>query len=80
MNIFRLALELFAIYMLYKLVFDFILPIYRTTKDMKGKMQDMSRRMSEQQQAQNEPVRRPEADPAVKKNFAGDYIDYEEVK
>ena len=35
MNIIRLAAEIFLIYLLYKLIFDFIIPIYQTTKEGK---------------------------------------------
>jgi hypothetical protein len=79
MNIFRLALELFVIYLLYKLVFDFIIPVYRTTKVMKGKMNEMHRAVNEQQQAQ-QTQQQPTAKPVEKQSVSGDYIDYEEVK
>ncbi len=72
----RLALELFVFYVLYKLVVDFIIPIYKTTKNMKGKMQDMSRKMDEQARNQQfSAPKEPESKPAKE-----DYIDYEEVK
>lgn len=79
MNIFKLALELFAIYIIYKVVFDFIIPIYRTTKQMKGKMNEMQEKMRQQQQQQsnfNSQVK----EPSPKKTYNEDYIDYEEVK
>ena len=81
MNIFKLAFELFIIYMLYKVVFDFIIPVYRTTKQMKQKMSDMHQKMQEQERTQqqfNPPkVNKTTSAPS---NFADDYIDYEEVK
>ncbi len=78
MNIFRLAAELFLIYVFYKLIFDFIIPVYQSTKkikkqfgDIQSKMQsDMSTFQNQQKPAQTEP-------PAQKE---GDYIEFEEVK
>ena len=79
MNIFRLIGELVVIYVLYKVIFDFIIPVYKTTKQVKTKMNDMHTRMQEQQRAHS-----PEAtqEPAKKSNSISkdDYIDYEEVK
>jgi Sec-independent protein translocase protein TatA len=79
MNFFRLIGELVLIYILYKVIFDFIIPVYRTTKQVKSKMNDMHSRMQEQQSGQSsqhsqEPVKKSTT---VSKD---DYIDYEEVK
>ncbi len=79
MNIFKLIGELVLIYILYKVIFDFIIPVYQTTKQVKTKMNDMHSRMQEQQHAQSskttqEPTKKTTA---VSKD---DYIDYEEVK
>lgn len=76
-GILRLALELFVFYVLYKLVVDFIIPIYKTTKNMKGKMQDMNRKMDEQ--ARNQQFSAPKEEKASRP-AKEDYIDYEEVK
>lgn len=76
-GILRLALELFVFYVLYKLVVDFIIPIYKTTKSMKGKMKDMSQKMDEQ--ARNQQFTAPKESPAPRP-AKEDYIDYEEVK
>ncbi len=81
MNIFKLAFELFIIYMVYKLVFDFIIPVYRTTRQMKQKMSDMHQKMKEQERNQqqfNAPTDKKTTVSSPK--YADDYIDYEEVK
>ncbi|HEY8688968.1 MAG TPA: hypothetical protein VIM07_07010 [Chitinophagaceae bacterium] len=80
MNIFRLAGELFLIYILYKLIFDFIIPIYNTTKKVKSQFGEMHKKMNEQmntfnQQQANAP-KKSTPDPVKKE----DYIDYEEIK
>jgi len=82
MNIIRLLFELFLIYLLYKFIFGFVIPVYRTSKQMKGKMQDMQNRMREQQEQFNRHTQqqaRPQANPG-NATKAGEYIDYEEVK
>ena len=35
MSIIRVLFELFVIYLLYKLIFEFIIPVYQTTKQVK---------------------------------------------
>jgi sortase (surface protein transpeptidase) len=55
MNIFKLLFELFLLYMLYKLVFDFIIPVYNTSKKMKEQVTQMQQKMREHQNQQ--PVR-----------------------
>ncbi|MCP9751241.1 hypothetical protein [Ferruginibacter sp. HRS2-29] len=82
MNIFKLAVELFVLYLLYKLVFDFIIPIYRTTKQMSGKMRDMQEKMNQQhqQQQQAQAFQETTRQQASSKKSSDDYIDYEEIK
>jgi hypothetical protein len=63
-------------YLLFKLVFDFILPVYRTTRKVKRGFREMHEKMqqnSQQYQKQSAPEQKP--DKAV-----GEYIDFEEVK
>ena len=84
MNIFKLVGELVVIYILYKIIFDFIVPLYNASKQMKGKMSEMQERMQQHQRAQAEQQRNQTTannmkitkEPVAKE----DYIDYEEVK
>ena len=78
MNILRLAGELFLLYILYKLIFDFIIPIYQTTKKVKKQFGEMHNKMQEQMNAYN----RQQNSQAAEKEEAKkeDYIDYEEIK
>lgn len=80
MNILKLAFELFVIYMLYKLIFEFIIPVYNTTRQMKSKVNEMHKKMQEQQQAQNKNFSAPQQPMPSKKSTSEDYIEYEEVK
>jgi hypothetical protein len=79
MNIFKLIGELVVIYVLYKVIFDFIIPIYKTTKQVKTKMNDMAARMQEQQRTTTSPPVQ-ETQKQTTKPTNDDYIDYEEVK
>ena len=74
MNILRLAGELFLLYLLYKLIFDFIIPIYNTTRKVKKQFGEMHQQMQEQMKKTNQTE--PSSKSAVPKE---DYIDYEEV-
>ncbi len=81
MNIFRLALELFALYLLYKLIFDFIIPVARTTKQVKKQFGEMSAQMQEKMNQQQHAYNNTSA--ARQEKTAGkndDYIEFEEVK
>lgn len=78
MNIFRIAAELFLIYILYQLIFEFIIPVYQSTKKIRKQFGDLQSKMQKDMNAAG--TKRPAApqEPTVKKD--GDYIDFEEVK
>jgi len=71
----------FIFWLLYKLIFDFIVPVYQSTKQVRRQMGDIQDRMrqqyQEQQQAQQE-AQRPQA--SAKKADKKDYLDFEEIK
>jgi hypothetical protein len=78
MGIIRVIFELLVLYLVYKLIFDFIIPVYKTTKQVSKKMGEMQSKMNEhinqQQQHANTAAEKP-AKPARE-----DYIEFEEVK
>ena len=78
MNIFRIAAELFLIYLLYKLIFDFIIPVYQSSKKIRSQFNEMQQKMQNDMRNQQNPQRPSQPEPAPKKE--GDYIDFEEVK
>lgn len=73
----------FLFYLLYRLVFNFILPIYRTTKQVKRSFREMHEQMNQQQQYPGNGAE-TQAQQNKGKNLntdnIGEYIDYEEVK
>lgn len=70
----------FIAYRLFRLIIDFIIPVYRTTKRVKQSFREMKQKMQEQA---NGPAQRPSTNSngnPKKKEPMGDYIDFEEVK
>lgn len=70
MNLIRFFFELLLLYILYKLVFELVIPMYNSTRIMKKKMESF--REQNGTVAKNEPPRKDTAQE--------DYIDFEEVK
>lgn len=70
------------IWFLYNLVFRFIIPVYKTTRQMKKKFREMQDRVQDQMnQQQNDYTTqtRPSQKP-TEKSPKEDYIDFEEIK
>lgn len=74
----RFLFYLFLAYILYQLVFKFIIPIYRTTRQVKKGFREMQERMNDQMQAQ-QPYGSQTQSPREEKGNLGDYIEFEEV-
>ena len=82
MNLLRLAAQIFLIYLVYKLVVNVIIPIYRSTKQIKkqfGEMKENMQNMQGNSNAQTPPVNKTQ-NTSTKPEKEGDYIDFEEVK
>lgn len=71
----KIILGIIGLYLLYKLIFDFIVPAYETTKLVKKKVDEMQERVSQFHQKQQAPPPSKKTNPVNE-----DYIDYEEVK
>jgi hypothetical protein len=76
----RFILYALLIWFLYKLIFDFIIPVYKTTRQVKKKFSEMHDRMQEQQMNQQSFNQQPHQQKSPTKSPGGDYIDFEEVK
>jgi dephospho-CoA kinase len=72
----RFIFYAFLLYMLYKLVFDFIIPVVSTTRRIR-KQFDQARQQMEQQQAQ---ARQQTERPENVTQGIGEYIEFEEIK
>jgi hypothetical protein len=75
--ILRFLFYAFLIYLAYKLVFHFIIPVIRTTRQVKKGFREMKEKMEQHQHNGFE-----ESPPSQErgKDKPGEYIDYEEVK
>jgi len=70
----------FLIYLAYRLIFHFIVPIYKTTRQVKKQFREMHSRMQDNM-GQQPPYQQPVTPATENKNQqAGDYIDFEELK
>ena len=72
------------LYLLYKLVFDFIVPVSRTTSQFKSHVNEMRRQQEQQMRNQQQQSTQQNVHTSFhKKNTTttdGEYIDFEEVK
>jgi hypothetical protein len=75
----RILLFIFLAYILYKVVFHFIIPIYRTTKQVKKGFREMQEKMQEQMR-QQQGFQNASAPPQKQDKPVGEYIDFEDVK
>lgn len=74
----------FALYVLYKLVFDLVIPVSRATSQVRGQMRKMQEMQQEQFNAQQQQTRpnynqQPQEAAPVKPS-KDDYLDFEEIK
>ena len=74
--ILRYIIWIFVIYALFRLIFNFIIPLIRVSGEVKKKMREFQGTM-------NQPYNKPQEAPQQSANSNqkdGDYIDFEEVK
>ena len=70
-----------VIYLIYKILFDFILPVSHAGKQMRQQFKDMNEHMRQQQQNNyQEQNNQQNTSPRKSEKAEGDYIDFEEVK
>jgi len=66
---------------LYNLIFRFIIPVYKTTRQMKQKFREMQTQMQDQMnQQQDFTAQTQSAEKSTPKKTKEDYIDFEEIK
>ena len=80
MSLIRVIFELLVMYLLYKLIFDFIIPVYKTTKQVKQKVGEMQSQMNEHMKQQQNNQFTAETKDNASKPHKEDYIEFEEVK
>ena len=65
-------------YVLYRFITGFLIPVFRTGKQIKKQFNEMQQGMHDQMQQQSSTP--PPQQQATKTSPAGEYIDFEEVK
>ena len=77
----RVVLIGLAIYLLYKLIFDLIIPIYRTTHQVRQQFNDIKAKMEQQNSENFQNSQNNKSDTQTPpKEKVGEYIDFEEIK
>jgi hypothetical protein len=78
---FRILLYIFLIYLLYQFIFKFIIPVYKTTQQVKKGFREMHDRMNDFANGQQQPSsQQKQSSNNSAEESAGEYIDFEEVK
>jgi hypothetical protein len=79
---FRILLYALLIWFLYNLVFRFIIPIYRTSREVKKKFREMQSQMQDSVNANNSHTSEPPQQTQKTPNRASkkDYLDFEEIR
>ena len=84
MSILGFLFLVFVFYLAYRLIFDFIIPVYRTTRKIKQGFRDMHQHVNQHAQQYNQGSQHNQPNQpfnqATNKGNAGDYIDFEEIK
>jgi hypothetical protein len=80
MSILGFLFLVFVIYLGYRLLFDFILPVYRTTRRIKKGFREMHERMNQHTQPYDQQTDDRSRNQSNDKGSTGEYIDFEEIK
>lgn len=78
--IFRILLYAFLFYLLYRMIFDFIIPVYKTSNRLKKGFRDAHQKMSEQMNNSKQYSTNLPKSSAPSKASKYDYIEFEEIK
>ena len=81
MKFFETAAEIFLLYLLYKLIFDFIIPVYESSKKIKKQFGEMQEKMqNDMRNYQNQQPTQQSSQHEKTSKKEDDYIDFEEIK
>jgi Sec-independent protein translocase protein TatA len=85
MNLIKLAAQIILIYILYRLVVNFILPLFRSISRFKNDLEKMQQGMNQQYRQQQNFSQQQQSNVSVNKENAitsddGEYIEFEEIK
>ncbi len=80
MYLLKLVAQIFLIYLLYRLVFNFIIPVYRSTKQIRKQFSEVQSKMKEQMNQHQNTQSQPTTETTVNNVEDADYIEFEEIK
>lgn len=76
---FKIILYGFLLYLLYKFVFELVIPVSKATSQVKNKLREMQEQQQAQQKQQQQPTPSQQAQAQAGKSKDSDYIEFEEV-
>ena len=77
----KIILWAFLIYIIYRFVFEFLVPVYKATQKIKKGFRDMQEKVNENVNQQQQNASSTNSDTNQnKKETLGEYIDFEDVK
>ncbi len=65
-------------YLIYRFITGFLIPVFKTSRQIKRQFSDMQEHMQEQMQSRQQTT--PEPNSGKPKNQVGEYIEFEELK
>jgi hypothetical protein len=80
LNMIRYILYALIAWFLYNFIFRFIIPVYKTSRQMKQKFREMHQQMQDQAAGHQNYTPNPPSEKVSSSKPGGDYIDFEEVK
>jgi Sec-independent protein translocase protein TatA len=79
-KLFSLVGQIVVIYFLYKLIFDFIIPFYKASKQVKSNINEFKAKAQQQASQQQQFQQQQQAQQQPTKQAPKEYIEFEEVK
>jgi len=80
MIMWRFIITTISLYLLIKLVFDIIIPVFKTTRQVRRQFRDMKQRVEKEQVQDDFMQGKPPSASKKYKATDGDYLDVEEIK
>jgi hypothetical protein len=74
---FKFLFSVIILYLLISFVFNFVIPIFRATRQMRDQVRDFHQKM---EQKNREYMNSASQSPRAAEKVEGDYIDFEEIK
>jgi hypothetical protein len=76
---FRFIFWAIVFYLAFRFIFNFVIPVFRATRQMKAQMRDFKEKMEGQQRPSENNFQQPQR-PSPQEVRKEDYIDFEEIK